>query len=1085
MFDPIIGWSSEQLLEALADNLDRHRSVLARRTVIVPSKGLGRWLSQELASRRGLSAGLHLPFASTWLWELAAQLLPDFHAQHPVSSELLLSHILNELPAFARDEALPQLAPFLQSDHVTQRQLELARLLADSLDQLQVHRPDWLLAWADAAPEADAPWQARLWHRVTRALPAAALRPRLLEDLQRALTAEGITPPGLPERLHLFLPASLPDSQFQLFKALARHIPVHLYLLRARQSLLPAPWPLLPGLDGDALEQELDQQLRECGAWPAERHWPDPTGFSCAPGRLGQLQARLQGMVLPAVDGAGDTPDHSLALHSCHSLWRELEVLQDELLRLFDTLEDLHPDQILVLCADLPSWAPAIEAVFGRIPRGSERPALPYTLSRRNSPAEAWQQLLDSLLALAGARLGAEDVLTLARQPLLAACLGLTADDHGALRDLVAAAGIRWGLDGQQQSALELPSEDGQSWEVGLERLLIGLAAPPDTREPQTASWLPDGTPEPVPASGSDARRRIGALAGLLRQVASWQEDLAHPRSLADWLALVARWLGELMATLDGERALEGQRLLASLGVLEEEARAGAETRPLDHAAFRGMLAPRLEPRAFAGQFLDGRITFGEMTALAGVPARVICLLGLNDGEFPRISAASELDLTQGGKRHGDRDPRREDRLLFRQALLGAREVLYLSWCGRDARHNTERAACGPVRSLLDWLDCQQAGDGRSLPVIQHPLQPFHAALFHENAPRRSYRDDLATALARRAAGQLTGDTGLYTYGGPTIPELPESPGGSGQDARPELALSTLVRYWGHPARSWLQSRYRLKLQPADEDLPQRESFAIESLEGWSLRQQAWPALLSGQDPAALRASLHARGLLPGGRLGHKLFAELEHTASGWKETIADLLPGCSLLTQPRPLDGIVHGLRLRGTIECALVGGGRLVLHASRLSARRLVQDWLEHLVWNACDPEDLVSTKTGWSLVLFKETQRIFQTRDDASALLEPWLAPWLGPRNGPAPFAPACAMAWVQALAKAGDADPREKVLDAWQGGYMQAGEGEDPWNLCAWGTGGFLATPELETRFAELAELCLTPLLDHALSKGDLA
>lgn len=236
MLELIVRSRTEDLLEELAERVDRGLTPLSTRTVIVPSKGLGRWLAQELARHTGLAAGLHLPFASTWLWELAQRVLtasplPERaeHAQH------LLCALLAELPGFALAEPRPELAPFRPGPDspavLDGRRVALARQLADSFDSLLVYRPDWLLAWEQRV-SADDPWQARLWQRVAPRLARSAQRPQMLQDLKERLEQAGTAPAGLPERLSLFLPGALPASQFALFTSVARHTPVDVYLLR-------------------------------------------------------------------------------------------------------------------------------------------------------------------------------------------------------------------------------------------------------------------------------------------------------------------------------------------------------------------------------------------------------------------------------------------------------------------------------------------------------------------------------------------------------------------------------------------------------------------------------------------------------------------------------------------------------------------------------------------------------------------------------------------------------------------------------------------------------------------------------------
>src|SRR5699024_6401487 len=70
--------------------------------------------------------------------------------------------------------------------------------------------------------------------------------------------------------------------------------------------------------------------------------------------------------------------DHSIQVHSCHSAQREVEVLHDQLLALFDKNTALRPEDILIMTPDIEVYAPLIEAVFGN--SENELPNIPFSI---------------------------------------------------------------------------------------------------------------------------------------------------------------------------------------------------------------------------------------------------------------------------------------------------------------------------------------------------------------------------------------------------------------------------------------------------------------------------------------------------------------------------------------------------------------------------------------------------------------------------------------------------------------------------------------------------------------------------------
>ena len=60
-----------------------------------------------------------------------------------------------------------------------------------------------------------------------------------------------------------------------------------------------------------------------------------------------------------------DTDDHSVQVHACHGRARQVEVLREVLLGLLADDPTLEPRDILVMCPDIETYAPLVEAAFG------------------------------------------------------------------------------------------------------------------------------------------------------------------------------------------------------------------------------------------------------------------------------------------------------------------------------------------------------------------------------------------------------------------------------------------------------------------------------------------------------------------------------------------------------------------------------------------------------------------------------------------------------------------------------------------------------------------------------------------------
>ena len=106
----------------------------------------------------------------------------------------------------------------------------------------------------------------------------------------------------------------------------------------------------------------------------------------------------------------------------------------------------------------------------------------------------------------------------------------------------------------------------------------------------------------------------------------------------------------------------------------------------------RSLLEEQLDRARLNAAFLSGGITFCEHVPMRAIPFRVVCLLGMDDESFPRSSARASFDLMQN-PRLGDRNLRDDDRQLFLEALLSARDALLVTYVGQSAQDDSVRPA--------------------------------------------------------------------------------------------------------------------------------------------------------------------------------------------------------------------------------------------------------------------------------------------------------------------------------------------------------------------------------------------------------
>ncbi|MFM7275179.1 MAG: exodeoxyribonuclease V subunit gamma, partial [Gammaproteobacteria bacterium] len=389
----------------------------------------------------------------------------------------------------------------------------------------------------------------------------------------------------------------------------------------------------------------------------------------------------------------------------------------------------LEPRDVVVMAPAIEEYAAAIEAVFGEV---SDERRIPWSIADRapiagNAAARAFLHLL----GLPESRFGANELLGLVSVPVIARKFGIDPEELEGLRERVLASGVRLGLD-ESGSVGAGPSLERNTWRFGLRRLLLGVAL--EDTEP-FAGILPIASP------GGDDAERIGELADFVERLAEQAVSLRADRSIDEWRdALLA-----LLRTFFPEASTDAPEVAVLQRVIDESVEAMTEARPgdtLPREMIVELLTARLNRVDGGHGFLGGGVNFCQLTPLRSIPFRVVCLLGMNATDFPREQETPDFDLMARARCAGDPSRRDDDRYLFLESLVAARDCLYLSRVAKDQRNDEAQEPALPLAELRDCVDLR-CGEGTSERLTRkHPLMPFDPLAFDPANPQRSFRQE-------------------------------------------------------------------------------------------------------------------------------------------------------------------------------------------------------------------------------------------------------------------------------------------------------------------------------------------------------
>ncbi|MGD8369510.1 MAG: exodeoxyribonuclease V subunit gamma, partial [Desulfobacterales bacterium] len=666
----------ETLVEELARTLSLPlNSPFAPETILVQSRGMERWVSMALARRTGVFANGWFPFPNAFLEDLSRRLFshlpaPEESVFHPAVMAL---RILSLLPEVIGKPGFEALRDYLADDIGKRKRMQLAVKIADLFDQYLVFRADLIFRWESGA---ESHWQAQLWRILAEGQAAkdppdlhrALLHRRLIETLKD----RGGRVPELPDRVSVFGISYLPPFHLQVLAVLAERIPVHLFFVNpcreywadiagrreVRRAVKRSPQV---GLDpvSDLHLEEGNRLLAATGALGrsflhlvsgesarVEEHFTDPGSNT--------LLFRIQSDILDLKNPDGreaHPPDGSIQIHSCHSLWREFEVLHDRLLSMFEEIPGLQPRDVLVMTPDIESAAPLIHAVFDA--QTDEPLRIPYSVADRTVKKQS--PIADGLLrimGLAGGRLPAAEVLALLDIDPIRGRFGIAEADLGLIQRWVAESGIRWGRNARSRAGLGLPAVSDNSWEAGIDRLLLGHAIPGEDH--LFGGIAPYGHIE-----GGDARI-LGRFLAFVEQLFDTLDRFAGEHPPVQWCTMIDALIE---AFFERAEALEAffsavQEKVSQLAGAADRARC---REPVGCAVIQHWLERELDRTPGGSGFLSGGVTFGALVPMRSIPFKVICMVGMNSGAFPREDRPLGFDLMAKDPRPGDRSRRDDD----------------------------------------------------------------------------------------------------------------------------------------------------------------------------------------------------------------------------------------------------------------------------------------------------------------------------------------------------------------------------------------------------------------------------------------
>jgi exodeoxyribonuclease V gamma subunit len=733
--------------------------------VIVQSPAMEKWLSIQLAKKNRIMANMHFPMPASFIWNMYKLILGDDIVNddnHFTKQALkwkihtLCSERFSELPSFLQTE-------IKSKQHNPLYLFELSEHLADLFDEYLVYRPQWISQWESESHQPPH-WQAHLWKLLTANCSKDS---HLIHRVHYSQACLDLLKHQAPEHLKrdaifLFCIDNLPPQHLELFNNLSKYIPVTLYLHTPTvhffsdiQSPKQQAWmlsqkqyqsathlehlhfdqgnPLLASL-GTSIKNFIDQLIDIDADFniiePDQDEHPNRSILRHTQYEIHELlYANTQGhwvidQIKPNV--TIEEHDNSIAIHNCHNIIRELEVLKHQLLHFFSEDEHLALDDVLIMIPNLNQYIPFIPGVFHS---DEKNKTIAYAISDIQILENASvSQCIQLLLKLDKERFKVSHLINLLNLPPIYERWNFTDEERKELKSWVLKNGVHWGWDDISKEKWHLPKSKKHTWKQAIDNSLLGLMLN------ENSPYHCDLRPENSVQSGFESV--LARWFDFLNCCHTLTQIITVPKSIDSWIEIFDHIFNDLLTCATPENKAVKNALYLALSSQQKHIKQEHYTDLIPLDIILSLVQDTLSRPQENFFLLGGKVNISNMLTMTHIPFKIVCVLGLDDS-FPMRLPKREFNLMdKESMQLGDRNRRHDDAYQFLQALLSCEKKLHLSYIGQHVKDNSPMNPSSFLSELITYLQavCTDESLQSTSLHTKHPLHNFDSYYFESNS---------------------------------------------------------------------------------------------------------------------------------------------------------------------------------------------------------------------------------------------------------------------------------------------------------------------------------------------------------------
>lgn len=920
---------------------------LQKTEIVVQSDGMGRWFSLKTASITGIYANTINLTVEKYLQKFAIEVL-NINCSDVFESENLkwtIYNVLNDAPK----SSYKDLNDYIAGDPL--KRFLISGKCADLFDQYSVYRFDMINKWKNGQPvqknDRDEKWQKDLFIEVVSKFSGHKDRVDLLHDFIKKCDNIADLPDPYRNGIVLFGISTMSEYHLLMFKALSKLIPVHLFFMNPCMyywgDIVTTRKSEASKLSGgeDLYFRSDNRLLADLGIsgkiFFNSLHEADAIDVDLFENEHGadSMLKKVQKEILNMNEDERFVLDGSIKINGCWGRTREMEVLKDELLQIFNKNPHIRPDDVVVITPDIEEYAPYIEAVF------TERngtPVIPFSIADRSARSDG--KTIDAflkMLKLFDSDFLKTDVLSIFEIEHVHKKFNITRNDLETVRTAVEESGIKWGIDKRFREMKGYPSFEQNTWKFGFDRMILGYSMPGRGLD-TFGGVLPYDEIEGT--SAKTVAKFITFCEILFKTANSFNMD----RSLIDWAARLNNMVDEVFMD-DAQTADEIRYLRKIFDKLNSSEKLSGIKCAVPLRVIVEVLEENIASGGFNKGFLNGNVTFCSIKPLRCIPFKVVCMAGMNDDMFPRDPQSTGFDLIMKYPSPKDRNPKNSDRYFFLESLLSAREYFIVSYSARNVRDSSFNICSSPVRLLSDYLaqktKCDK--DHSCFKETIHPLQPFSEKYF--------LKDSQLFTFSQRDHKAHQSFKGRIEVKSTELSQLPASI----NENLHNPDLNEFLSFFMNPPRYFLTKRLGITVPYMKKNDPDSEVFSIDNLQAYGYKNEYLDMYLKGLAVSDFKRKMKGTGRSPHGPAGQVLLNSAVKEMTGFLAKVENYRKGSVPEEFNFTKSVEVNGSRLEisGRLDSIYPGGQFFFKPAKAFNSKEKMKCWILHILMNALGME------------------------------------------------------------------------------------------------------------------------------------